>query len=99
MITSIKAYIYGAMAAVGLFLLGMLKYLSHKNDKLKQEIVIEKKNVVVLEKQKQQTKELNQALSDVRKEADEVSNENNKRASTRTRPSGSFSDPRLRNKD
>lgn len=101
MFSTIKTYIYGAIAAVGLFLVGWLKYLSNKNDKLQKEVQIEKNNVVVLEKQKEQSKELNQALSEVKKEADEVAHENNQRVSTRTRPSGkSFGDKRvLNNKD
>ena len=99
MFQSIKMYIYGAIAAVGLFLVGMLKFRTHQKENLEKELkVAEHNNEVIVEKTNKE-KEINKALSEAKQKADEVENENNKRASTRTRPSGNFGDTRLRNKD
>lgn len=98
MFTSIKMYIYGALAAVGLFLLGVIKYLSSKNDKLKQDAQIQKQNVVVLEKKDSDRKEIDKAVKEVREQAEVVAHENNTKRNKKTKPAvgDSYGDPRLK---
>lgn len=99
MFNQIKLYIYGAIAAVGLFLVGMLKYRTVQKENLEKELkVAEHNNKVIVEKTNKE-KQINNSITEAKQKADEVENENNKRASNRTRPSGNFGDTRLRDKD
>ena len=97
MFQSIKMYIYGAIAAVGLFLVGMLKYLSSKNDKLEKEVEINKQNVIVLEKKEAVRKDVDKAIDQVREEAKVIQNEINDKRDKKMRPSvgDKFGDPRI----
>jgi hypothetical protein len=97
MLAKIKLYIYGAIAAVGLFLLGMLKYLSYKNDKLEKELKTEKHNAAVKDTVDKKEKDIQQALSDVQKESQKVHDANTKNRINKVRPNvgDSFNDPRL----
>lgn len=98
MLNSIKLYIYGAIAAIGLFLVGLVKYLSSKNTKLEKEVEIVNKNVLVLEKKDSDRKELNQELAKVKDEANRVQHENNEKRAKKIRPSVGtpFGDRRLK---
>lgn len=98
MFNSIKLYIYGALAAAGLFLVGWLKYLSSKNDKLEKEVEVANKNVLVLEKKDSDKKELNQELAKVKEEAKAIQNENNDKRNKKVRPNigDGFGDRRLK---
>lgn len=97
MFTSIKLYIYGAIAAAGLFLVGLVKYLSSKNAKLEKEVEIVNRNVLVLEKKDSDRKELNQELAKVKDEANRVQHEINEKRNNKVRPNigDKFGDPRL----
>lgn len=95
MFSKIKLYIYGVLAAIGLLVAGWVKHLNRKNKQLKQELQTERNNTIALNKQREQSREIEQYLADVRKEAEGVSNENTKKRITRTHPSGTFGDPRL----
>jgi hypothetical protein len=94
----IKLYIYGAIAAAGLFVVGMLKYLSAKNKSLEKEVETNKKNVAVLEKASDDRKELDKAVAEVKAEAQAVERENNEKRAKKIRPSvgDSFGDKRLK---
>lgn len=98
MLNNIKLYIYGAIAAVGLFLVGMLKYLSAKNDKLKDEVKVAENNIIILEKVQDDRKELHKSLAQAKKEAEEVQHENNEKRTKKVRPDvgTSFGDKRLK---
>lgn len=97
MFQSIKLYLYGALAAVGLFLVGIFKYLSNKNDKLEKELEVVNKNIVVLEKVSSDKKELDKAIDQVKVEAQVVERENNEKRAKKIRPSvgDTFGDKRL----
>lgn len=86
MFNSIKLYIYGAIAAAGLFLMGLVKYLSSKNTKLEKEVEIVNKNVLILEKKDSERKELNQELAKVKDEAKVVQHEINEKRNNKVRP-------------
>lgn len=99
MFNQIKLYIYGAIAAVVLFLVGMLKYRTVQKENLEKELkVAEHNNEVIVEKTNKE-KQINNSITEAKQKAEEIENENNKRASTRTKPHGNFGDSRLRNKD
>lgn len=93
-----KAYIYGAIAAVGLFLVGMLKYLSHKNKSLEKEVETLNKNVLVLERVANDRKELDKAVDQVRAEAQAVERENDEKRVKKVRPNigDTYGDKRLK---
>jgi glucose-6-phosphate-specific signal transduction histidine kinase len=98
MLSTIRMYIYGAIAAVGLFLIGILKYLSNKNDKLEKELKTEKHNAVVKDTIDKKEKDIQQALSDVQKESQKVHDANTKNRINKVRPNvgDSFNDTRLK---
>lgn len=98
MFSAIKTYIYGAIVAVGIFLVGMLKYLSSKNDKLEKELKTEKQNAAVKDDVVKKEKDIQQAISDVQKESQKVHDENTQNRINKVRPNvgDSFNDPRLK---
>lgn len=99
---NIRNYIYGAIVAIGLILIGAVKYLSRENKALEQDIKQEENKNVILVKQNDDKKKLDTELVRVRKKADEVEHENIEKQVKRIRPSGTFGDKRLnglRNKD
>ena len=95
MLSKLRLYIYGALVAVGVFLVGWVKLLQNKKKSLEQQLEIKEKEIVVKDKQQQDKQVLDKQLEQVKKEAEEVANENTKKRITRTRPSGNFGDPRL----
>lgn len=105
MLTSIKKYLYIGLGFVGLTLFGWIKLLSHKNDKLKQEVAeqtelkqIAERNTVIVEKKHQASIELNKALSDAKTDADKIEAENNENRTKKVRPNRGdvFGDSRLK---
>lgn len=95
MFNQIKLYVYGAIAAIGLFLVGMLKYLSSKNDKLEKELKTAKHNDLVKETVNKKEKQIQQGLDQIKQESEKVHEQNKQDAISRKRPSGSFLDDRL----
>ena len=95
MLSKIKLYLYGIVAAIGLLLIGRNKFLSNKNDKLEQTIEQKDKEIAVKEVVNIQSKEIQKSLDIVRKESDDVREEDRKKAISGDRPSYSFLDKRL----
>ena len=97
MFNSIKLYIYGALAAVGLFLIGMVKYLSNKNNKLEKELTVANNNIIVMDKVAKDNKILAADIKKTKVEAQAVQHEINKKRNDKTKPAVGtlFGDTRL----
>lgn len=95
MFSTIKTYIYGAAAAVVLFLAGMLKYRTVQKENLEKELEVEKHNSAVKDSVVKKEKEIQTSLDKVKQESEKVHEQNKKDAISGKRPSGSFLDPRL----
>lgn len=95
MLSNVKTYIYGAIGAVILFLVGLVKYLSSKNKSLEKELKTEKHNAAVKEEVRQVEKSIQKNIEEVRKDSEVIHEQNKKDAINHKRPSGSFNDPRL----
>ena len=97
MFNQIKLYIYGAFVAAGLFLFGWLKYLSAKNESLKQELKTEKQNAAVKDEVVKAEKKISENLEKVREESQKVHDENNQKRINKVRPNrgDDFNDNRL----
>lgn len=97
MLTSIKKYLYIGLGFVGLALFGWVKLINRKNKQLQQELQTERNNTIVLNKQREQSKEIEQYLAEAKAEADEVAHENNEKRIKKVRPNVGdvFGDKRL----
>lgn len=98
MFNNIKVWIYGAVAALVMFLFGWLKVLSKQKEELKKDLQIAEQNVVVLETKQSADKEIQKVVNKIQHEGKVIRNEDAKKALSDDIPSGSFIDPRLRNK-
>ena len=95
MLSKLRLYVYGAVVALGLFLLGWLKLLQSKKQSLEQQLEQKEKEIAVKDKVVEDKQQLDKQLDSAKKEAEEVAHENNQKRIARTRPSGNFGDPRL----
>lgn len=95
MFNSFKLYFIGGLLALFAGLATYIKILTGQKENLKKELQVNKNNIIVLEKQSSDKKEILQEISTIQIEAQRIKDEDTKKMVKHERPTGSFLDPRL----
>jgi hypothetical protein len=98
MFKQFKLYIYGAIAAIGMFLMGYIRLLSKQKESAKKEAQIAKNNVVVLETKAKDSKQLQASIDEVRNEAKQIEASNREKNKEVPESGDVFGDDRLNNR-